>query len=315
MPSDRDAQPVTPPVTAPAETVLIVDDDSLNRMALAELLAGDFRILLAKDGVHALAVLDREAVDLVLLDISMPRMDGHEVLRRMKADPRLADLPVIFITGKSDEADEQMGFELGAADYVQKPFRPAVVKARVQLHMLLRRQRAELNRLAHRDALTGLINRRGFDTALGAALQKAARAGTMLAVGLFDVDYFKQYNDHYGHLAGDDALVRVAEVIDRASAAVGATASRYGGEEFALLLPEGCDPFALLDRIRAAVEGLRLPHVGAPLGSGVLTLSGGGITCRIGTEETARQLLGAADERLYRAKKEGRNRVVFDAVG
>ena len=217
---------------SPQPTVLIVDDDRLNRALLAELLKDDCRLLLAKDGLSGLDIAQREDVSLILLDVSMPGMDGYEVMRRLRANPETADIGVIFITGMAEEEDEEKGLMLGAADYVQKPIRPAIVKARVKVHLKLAAQRRELERLSLQDGLTGIANRRYFDDAFERCLRRAARQGEALGVAIFDVDHFKQYNDFYGHGAGDEALRQVAAVFSHFTRRPGDVAARYGGEEF-----------------------------------------------------------------------------------
>lgn len=290
-------------------TVLIVDDDKLNRAALAELLKDECRLLLAKDGVSALRILAQEDVSLVLLDVSMPGMDGYEVLRHIKATPETADTSVVFITAMSQETDEERGLLLGAADYVQKPIRPAIVLARIKVHLKLAMQRRELERLSLQDGLTGIANRRYFDDALERSLRRAARDAEPLGVAIFDVDHFKQYNDFYGHGAGDEALLRVARVVDGFARRPGDVAARYGGEEFVLLMPNVVDFGAVLTALRDEIVAAGIAHERSPTAS-VLTLSGGGVTGRPSDETTAPALLERADRLLYEAKRCGRNRML-----
>lgn len=293
----------------PLPTVLVVDDDRLNRTALAELLQEDHRILLARDGESALSQLRGTAVDLVLLDVSMPGMDGFEVLARLRADEETASIPVIFITGKTEEAEEERGLLMGAADYVNKPIRGAVVRARVRSHLILSRQRQELESYARQDGLTGLANRRALDEAVTRAIINAQRSGETLGIGIFDVDCFKQYNDHYGHAAGDDVLRKVANCLSAVARRKGDMLARYGGEEFALLMPGSGDFAASLEQARACVEAAAIPHEKSAAGPCV-TVSGGGVQISITSETTARTLFEAADRRLYEAKAAGRNRTL-----
>lgn len=287
-------------------TVLIVDDDRLNRAALAEALQADCRLLLAKDGESALQRLKEEDVSLVLLDISMPGMDGYQVLRRIKADPECADLGVIFITGQTAEEDEERGLLLGAADYIVKPVRPAIVRARVNIHLKLAAQRRELERLSREDWLTGLANRRSFEEAFSRALEEAGEAA--VGVALLDVDHFKQFNDRYGHAAGDRALQSVAGVLAEMTRCPGALAARYGGEEFVLLREDAQDFTAFLEDVRARVMALAIPHE-ASATAGVLTVSLGGVVATAPGGERPAPLLRRADELLYASKRDGRNRV------
>lgn len=293
-------------------TVLIVDDDRVNRAALAEALQSDCRLLLAKDGEGALQRLREEDVSLVLLDISMPGMDGYEVLRLIKSDPQRADLGVIFITGQASEADEERGLLLGAADYITKPVRPTIVRARVNIHLKLAAQRRELERLSREDWLTGLANRRSFEEAFVHATREAAEHGQPIGVALLDVDHFKQFNDRYGHAAGDRALQAVASVLAELTRRTGEIAARYGGEEFVLLKSGPHDFAAFLDDVRARVMGLGILHEASATAE-VLTVSLGGVVAQAAGLDTPAALLRRADELLYTSKRDGRNRATVTA--
>jgi len=295
----------------PRPTVLIVDDDRVNRSALAELLQDDCHILPARDGASALQILEREEVTLVLLDVSMPGMDGYEVLRRIKSNPATADLGVIFITGMTETADEERGLLSGAADYVQKPLRPAIARARIHVHLKLAMQRRQLERLSLQDGLTGIANRRYLDLSLEQSVRQMARAGKSLGLAIFDVDHFKQYNDFYGHGAGDHALREVARTLKGFARRPGDVAARYGGEEFTLLLTEVHDLHPLIDALRGAIEALGIPHARSLTGS-VLTVSGGGVLIAPSAQTNASAILSHADRLLYRAKQDGRNRVIVE---
>lgn len=289
-------------------TILIVDDDRVNRVALAVLFQEDCRLFMAKDGRSAMQILGREPVDLVLLDVSMPGLDGHEVLHQIKSQPETAGIAVIFITGLADEADEEKGLRLGASDYIQKPFRPAVVRARVMLHLKLAQQRRELEQLALQDSLTGIANRRYFDLILDQALRRTARGGDPLGMAIFDVDHFKQYNDLHGHDAGDEALRQIAQVLSGFARRGGDVAARYGGEEFVLLLPDAQGFDAIAERVRADIMARRIPHGRSPV-SNYLTVSGGAVVVPTHSAPSRRAVVQSADRLLYRAKQEGRNRV------
>lgn len=290
-------------------TVLVVDDDKLNRAALAELLKDECRVLLAKDGPSALSILAREDISLVLLDVSMPGMDGYEVLRQIKESPETADVAVVFITGMSEEADEERGLLLGAADYVQKPIRPAIVLARIKVHLKLVMQRRELERLSLQDGLTGIANRRYFDDALDRALRQSMRDRGTLGVAIVDVDHFKQYNDCYGHGAGDEALRRVARIIDGFARRPGDVAARYGGEEFVLLMP-AIETFGeTLEKLRTEIIAESIVHERSATAK-VLTVSGGGVSGFVAENTTPQAFLRQADTLLYRAKQTGRNRML-----
>lgn len=295
-------------------TVLIVDDDRINRAALATLLEPECHLLMAKDGGTALQRLVEEDVSLVLLDITMPEMDGYEVLRRIREDSRTADVSVIFITGQTQEIDEERGLLLGADDYVSKPIRPAIVRARVRAHLRSAMLRRQLAALSMQDGLTGIANRRHFDEAIVRACRGQARGGGPLGVVMIDVDHFKRYNDHYGHVAGDDALRRVAGVVGGMARRSQDVAARYGGEEFSLLLLPADDLASRLEELRCGVEALRIPHERSATAA-TLTVSIGGVIVHAAHPDSSAALVARADALLYRAKQQGRNRVMVEEIG
>jgi len=292
------------------QKVLIADDDGINRQVLASLLKPDHVVLLAKTGEQAIERAQRHLPDLIMLDVMMPDMDGYEVLRRLRADPATARIEVIFITGMGRPEDEAKGLKLGAADYITKPFNTTVVMARVATHLQVVRQRRLLEHLAHMDGLTELANRRRFDETYASEWQRATRHVHTMSVALMDIDCFKQYNDHYGHPAGDRALRAVARVAQGAMRRPCDFAARYGGEELVILMPEtdAAQAMFVAEGIREAVAQLLIPHEHS-VASPVLTVSIGGATLPLGENESAADLFEAADTALYRAKEAGRNRV------
>jgi diguanylate cyclase (GGDEF)-like protein len=296
-------------------TILIVDDDRVNRTALAELLQAECRLVMAKDGSSALQRIAEESeISLILLDVSMPGMDGYELLRRLRADSRTADISVIFITGQTDERDEERGLLLGAADYVPKPIRPAIVLARIRNHLKLAMQRQELERLSERDGLTGIANRRHFDKVYDLTCRRAIRSKETFGLAMFDIDHFKQYNDHYGHGAGDEALRRVAQALTSFARRPYDVLARYGGEEFIFLIPGVAEFESLLEQMCQEVEGLNIKHEPSAT-SDVVTISCGGIVVsETSLAEDPTVLLQRADALLYKAKREGRNRISVETV-
>ncbi len=295
----------------PRPVVLIVDDQPVNIHALASLLREDYTLLAAASGASALELAKGEKVpDLILLDIMMPAMNGYEVCRQLKNDPKTRDIPVIFITARSDSEDEAMGLDLGAVDYIAKPFSNAVVRARVRTHVKLKTHTDMLEKLALVDGLTGVANRRSFDKALEMEWRRAARSGQAVSIVMIDIDHFKSYNDHYGHGAGDHILQRIAGTLSSVIKRPSDLLARYGGEEFVVLLPEtdagGADRVA--DSIRQAVADLALLHDFSPTAKHI-TISAGYATQQASPDYAPRYLLDAADRALYTAKKTGRNRV------
>jgi diguanylate cyclase (GGDEF)-like protein len=298
--------------TGAPQKVLVADDDPINREVLGELLNPEYTVLLAKNGTQALEKAARLAPDLILLDVVMPDMDGYEVLRRLRADACTADIAVIFISGLDRPEDEANGLNMGASDYIAKPFNATVVTARVALHLQVVRQRRMLERLAHIDGLTELANRRRFDERFALEWQSAHESGRPLSLALLDIDCFKQYNDQYGHPAGDRVLRSVARTVSSFMRRPSDLAARYGGEELVLLLPDTAATHArkLIEALARAIELLTIPH-GASTVARVLTVSAGGATLGDCGAESAAELLEAVDGQLYRAKHGGRNQVAW----
>ena len=244
-------------------TILLVDDDPISLELLAGILGDAHHCPRAESGEEALAKLAGEELpDLVLLDLNLPDMNGFELCRRIKGDDRLSSIPIIFITATGSAENEVRGLNLGAVDFLTKPFSAAVVQARVKTHLRLKAQTEMLERMAWMDGLTSLPNRRRFDAALELEGRRAFREQIPLSVLIIDVDSFKAYNDNYGHGAGDECLRRVADALAGALLRPADLVARYGGEEFAVLMPntdrEGAVEVA--ERMREAVEGLRLAH-------------------------------------------------------
>jgi diguanylate cyclase (GGDEF)-like protein len=289
--------------------LLVVDDQPANIQAIYQAFSADHQVLMATGGEQALKLAATKQPDLILLDVVMPGMDGHEVCRRLKADAATRDIPVIFVTAHSDEAAETQGLALGAVDFISKPVNPAIVRARVKTHLTLKAQADLLRQWVYIDGLTGVRNRRGFDEQLATEWGRSVREGSALSVILLDVDFFKRYNDHYGHQAGDACLRAVAGFLRQALKRPGDLVARYGGEEFACLLPgtalEGALAFAR--QLGAGVEALALAHAQSAV-SPVVTVSLGVCTASGNEPGSAEALLRRADAQLYAAKAAGRNR-------
>jgi diguanylate cyclase (GGDEF)-like protein len=293
------------------QTILIIDDTPANIEILSSILGAEYGILFATSGREALDLVVGQTPDLILLDIMMPEMDGYEVCKRLKANPPTHNVPVIFITALSEEADETRGLEVGAIDYISKPISAPIVKARVRNHLQLKRYRDILEDLSARDGLTGIANRRRLDESLAREWLRGRRNQSPLSVCLIDIDFFKRFNDCYGHAAGDDCLRRVALALASVSRRPADLVARYGGEEFVCVLPDtdaaGAD--LLADKFRGAVIALGIPHADSTI-AGQVTISGGVATAIPTKESSAAELLEAADRLLYQAKKTGRNRVL-----
>ena len=290
--------------------LLVVDDQALNIRLLHELFREDFDVYMATDGLQAISKAQDLAPDLILLDVVMPGMDGFEVCLRLKEDPKTNHIPVIFITSHFDEADEVRGFELGGSDFIHKPINPVITHARVNTHLKLKRQADKLRDIALIDGLTGVANRRKFDLEISAAWRTCQRNQTPLSLLMLDVDYFKRFNDLYGHQLGDSCLQWVARAIRRPLQRPKDLVARYGGEEFTCILPDTDADGArfIAQQLLDAVAALKLEHADSEV-SHLVTISIGAATQLPNLQANPEALIEAADQQLYRAKEEGRARV------
>ncbi|MGV0023501.1 diguanylate cyclase domain-containing protein [Phormidesmis priestleyi] len=325
-------------MTSDSANILLVDDHLNSLQALSLLLARQgYRIRKATSGQVALQTIGVELPDLILLDIQMPQMDGYEVCARLKADPLTCDIPVIFLTALDDVADKVAAFSAGGIDYITKPFQASEVLARVQNQLTIQRQRrqllaqnlrlqqeirerqrlesaliqanSDLQRLASIDGLTQVANRRSFDQHLHHEWQRLLREQAPLSLILCDVDYFKLFNDHYGHLAGDACLYQVAQAIDQVIRRPADEVARYGGEEFAVILPntDVAGAVFVAEQIQVAIAQLAMPHAQSIVNPYV-TLSLGITSLTPIVEKLPQNLIAAADVALYTAKSQGRDR-------
>lgn len=291
-------------------TVLIVDDEVSNIEIMNAVLEDHYEICFATSGEQALEVARSVLPDLILLDVLMPGIDGYEVCMHLKNDRLLADVPVIFTTGLDDQEAEVRGLSLGAIDYVTKPINPIVLRARVSNHVELKRLRDQLAQMAVTDALTGLSNRRQLEITLAGEISRLAPAGAWLSVIMIDIDFFKLFNDTYGHPEGDRCIAMVAAALTRAVHKVAGMTARYGGEEFACVLP-GATPeeaFATAQEIQLQIQSLNIPHKGSEV-SGNVTVSIGIASARTHPDMGGSIWLQQADHQLYTSKKSGRNQI------
>jgi diguanylate cyclase (GGDEF)-like protein len=313
------------------QIVLVIDDNPANlKVAVEQLRPTGAQILTARDGTGGIERARLTRPDLILLDVQMPGTDGFETCRQLKADHITAAIPVIFMTALSDIEDIVSGFAAGGVDYITKPFRAEELLARARTHLMLyglqralrseiserrqaelalRKANQELQRLSVLDSLTEVANRRRFDEYLGLQLGMVGRPA--LSLLLCDVDYFKRYNDTFGHPAGDRCLQMVARQLSGALRHKNDLVARYGGEEFGVILPDtdldGAHHVA--ETIRQALRGAAIPHA-AGVGNGLVSLSIGIACAPCGTAMTPAALVAAADAALYAAKQQGRDRVV-----
>ncbi len=293
--------------------ILVVDDSPVNIQDLARALTPDHEVHFVTTGLKALEFSRHHPVDLILLDVSMPGIDGFETCRQLKADLLTRNIPVIFVTAALEVQDETLGFEVGAVDYITKPISTPIVRARVRTHLELKAQRDKLQQLSLLDGLTGIANRRHFDETLQQEWRRSTRHQSPLSLLLMDIDHFKHYNDHYGHLAGDECLRQVAHALATLIQRPGDLVARYGGEEFAIIL-SGCDPEGAQGRAAhcvAQIAALNLPHAASSTMPHV-TLSVGAASALPQLPHLASLLVTQADRCLYQAKAAGRNGWVHD---
>ncbi|MDO9235162.1 MAG: diguanylate cyclase [Aquabacterium sp.] len=289
--------------------ILVVDDQAIHIHALYQALSEDYQVFMATSGEQALAVVANKQPDLVLLDVVMPGMDGYEVCRRLKADAASRDTPVIFVTAHTDETAETRGLEMGAVDFISKPINGKIVRARVKTHMTLKAQSDLLRHWVYIDGLTGLHNRRHFDEALSNEWSRALRGNKPLSVVLLDVDFFKRYNDLYGHQAGDDCLRQVAHTLATVIKRPGDVLARYGGEEFVCLLPDTdfSGAMRVAEQLGQQVFAQQIDHAESTV-TPFVTISLGVCTHMPNSPGSAAALLQGADAQLYQAKSQGRHR-------
>ncbi len=326
-------------------SILLVDDSPENLQLLTRMLARrGYEIREASNGNIALKMAEVDPPDLILMDICMPGLDGYEVCQLLKANPLTQDIPVIFISALDEVLNKLRAFEVGGVDYITKPFRIPEVMARVAIHITLRKLQQqlreqnnllrqevsdriaaetalqaanqELQRLANLDGLTQVANRRRFDEYLDQEWRRLAREQLPLSLILCDVDFFKCYNDTYGHQSGDDCLRSIAAVLMAAAKRPADVVARYGGEEFVIILPntplEGAMQVA--EEISRGVKQLRIEHRRSQV-SDRITLSLGVTSIIPRLDLPPSTLISTADEALYRAKAEGRDRIVGEMVG
>ena len=305
-------------------TILIVDDQSATRVALtADLDRAGHRVLEADSAEWALELFRRYRPDLVLLDVEMPGHDGYWTCREMRAAEPGGWTPIIFLSQFNQDEDVWKGIESGGDDYLVKPASAMILHAKlramqrlaqmrarlVQMSEELRAANAQLEELSSVDAMTGLMNRRALDARLQQELDLARRDGKPLTLMLCDVDHFKRYNDAAGHVAGDACLRRIGQLLKETCRRPSDCAGRYGGEEFALVLPNtprsGAMTYARA--LMRTVELAAIPHPDSPTGA-TITLSGGITTCLPDESTSAEGLIIRADDALYNAKSTGRNR-------
>ena len=295
-------------------SILVVDDESFNIEALRQILKSEYIVYTASNGQSAVEMAEKHAPDLILLDIVMPEMDGYAVIDVLKSLKKTQDTPVIFITGLNTDDEEEKGLDLGAADYITKPFSLPNVRLRVkkQIETLAHLRSAE--RLSMFDQLTDLPNRRSFEARLNSEWGRALRDQTPISILFMDADKFKNYNDSFGHQQGDLALQALAKALNDTLRRPGDFSARWGGEEFIALLPSTDlhGAIGVAEQIRQNVESMNIPSTDKLAAK--ITVSIGINTLMPGHNSTMEEFIEGADAALYQAKEKGRNRVCYKDV-
>lgn len=310
VPPEGAADELTP-ISNERPKLLVIDDQAVNVRLIYDLFKSDFDVFMATSGQIGIDKCKQLLPDIILLDVVMPGMTGYDVCQELKSDPMLKHIPVIFITGQFNEEDEVRGFEMGAVDFIQKPINPIITKVRVKTHTQHKLQNDILRNIAMLDGLTGIANRRRFDAEFDRMWRHCARENQVLSLIIIDIDFFKQYNDFYGHLEGDSILREVAHCIKSVIGRPQDLVARVGGEEFALLLPNTPkkNTSTILDRLLKKISSLDLAHEKSPFGR--LSVSAGCSSIIPNSNEITDRLFREADTALYNAKQQGRNQYRF----
>lgn len=296
--------------------VLLVEDDPVNIGIIVNCIGELYQLYIAKSREKAFEILEKTQVDLVLLDINLPDGNGFDICKELINDKQLyGDLHIVFMTGMDKPEEEARGIALGARDYITKPINCTVLKARVKLQIQLIRQRELLSNLARIDGTTEVNNRRAFDDHLHSEWNRGLREQQSLSLCLLDIDYFKQYNDNYGHPAGDECLRKLAKCLQAQFKRSTDFVARYGGEEFAVVLYN--TDLAAADRLmNQALENfmaLQIPHKFSQV-SEFVSFSAGVCSILPSPLGSISELLDEADKELYRAKGSGRCQVHGKAI-
>jgi two-component system cell cycle response regulator len=296
-------------------SVLAIDDSpDVHRLLDVRLRPEGLILHHALDAEEGLTKARELKPDLILLDVDMPLVTGFEICQRLKEDPSTAQIPIIFLTGAADIYTKVQGFDLGAVDYVLKPFEPAELRARVRAALRTKRFHDLLSARSNVDGLTGIWNRSYFNQRFGEEINAAQRYGRTISLIMLDLDHFKSMNDNFGHPFGDQVLQSVGDVLHTFLRATDAPC-RYGGEEFALILTETNEEGAMItaDRVRIQIGQLAF----RPKDRHVEVTASLGVACSTLFDKrtlSVTRLVAVADEALYQAKHEGRNRVCVGRV-
>jgi len=289
-------------------SLLIVDDDQFNLTLLSDILKPDYAVRAVTSAAAGVKAAEKFLPDLILLDILMPDIDGYQFFEALKKSEKTAHIPIIFITGLDNRSDEKKGLQMGAVDYISKPFDDVIVKLRVSQQIQNINQIRMIERLSMIDQLTGIPNRRNFDNRLKIEWSRLIREKSSICLLLMDIDHFKQYNDTYGHQQGDRALIAVAHGIEHAIRRSSDLSARWGGEEFTVLLPntDAEGGLTIAEQIREDIAAIKIPLANGDITQVTISI---GVNAMVPTkDDSVDDFISKTDDALYNSKKTGRNR-------
>ncbi|OHU85097.1 MULTISPECIES: diguanylate cyclase [Pseudoalteromonas] len=289
--------------------ILIVEDDDINYLVLEKILSQSYRITRCTSGLQCMQYCQSKQPDIILMDVEMPEMDGLDTCKLLKHSDLTKDIPIIFVTSHHRDEEQTLCWQAGGCDFVVKPVNALTLMHRVKAQVQLLHQHRQLKKMAFIDGLTQIYNRHYLTSELDKCLSYAKRNGTAFSLIMADIDWFKKYNDFYGHVKGDECLKRVAQLIKSNHHRGADAVVRYGGEEFVCIMPQvDINGLTTLARgLKQSLQDARLPHEGSKFG--FVTLSIGGIYSNCVRQASGQKWLEAADEQLYLSKNNGRNEI------
>ncbi|WP_440906377.1 diguanylate cyclase (plasmid) [Catenovulum sp. SX2] len=302
-------------VTPNLPHLLIVEDDEINYLVLEKIFSDSYFVTRCTSGIDCINYCNQHKPEVVLLDVELPGLSGLDTCKLLKASNETSDIAVVFVTSHSNDEEQTQCWLAGGNDFVSKPVNALTIKHRVNAQFKYQQQKNELKKQAYIDGLTGVYNRRYLDSELSQKLSMAKRSASAFSLLIIDVDWFKLYNDQYGHLEGDRCLKKVAALIQQPLLRKSDSVSRYGGEEFVCILPQtdlvGAQLIA--ENIIKLMEQANIQHKASP--NGYVTVSIGITGVYAVTEVDPIIWINTADEALFNAKNQGRNCIGISSLG
>ncbi|NOU50413.1 diguanylate cyclase [Pseudoalteromonas sp. JBTF-M23] len=287
--------------------ILVVEDDDINFLVIHKILSSNYTVERCVSGDDCIKFCESKTPDVILMDVEMPGLDGLETCKVLKNRDVTKDIPVIFVTSHREDHEQTLCWQAGGSDFVIKPVNALTLLHRVGAQVKLQYQYKKLKKMVFVDGLTQVYNRHYLTSELVKRLSYAKRNGTAFSLLMADIDWFKKYNDFYGHLTGDECLKQVAQIIETNHLRGEDAVVRYGGEEFVCIMPQ-VDKYGLetlTNKLKQRIEEAYISHEGSPFGN--ITLSIGGVYSNSVSNVDDEKWLQAADEQLYLSKQSGRN--------